>query len=407
MNLGTDLGGAGAPVPPPAAPRRRRTLIAVIVITALAGASAAVVALTSRSTPADTVERYLTALLERDVAAALDEVDLSYVPYGDKQWSMFLDEAAMRTDWSFGSIDAEPFGEGWLHRERVTVELSGFGQTGEAVFAVDKIGDVWRIANPFARVSFTYSSLAFFDVDGVHLANSDLETNNQWPEFPVFPGTHRFFERLPEGVALSSPEDYDMLLLPSVEGEDDAVAPVPEMTLGGELADRARQQIDGIIDVCAASSEIYPPVHEGGDFTQYCPFGLVGQERLGDGRTAYMEGPVEWSVTEYPVFALVDPPEAAETNQLLYGGFRAVVEEPGTISAAAVSIDVYEEGVAEPEQFTAVFECEFAPEGFRGRLTEDGMLPMYFLSVSGESMRTRLTVVGLDVDGCTHLLEAR
>lgn len=351
--------------------------------------------------PDTTVERYLTALRDGDVEAALDEVAPEQLPETAEE-AVFLVEDAVRTDWSFDSIEDD--GESELWDRVVTAELTGFGQTEPASFELEETDDGWKIQNPFAWVVFERSSLMYMDVEGIRAVDPVPEHLWPRPAYPVFPGTHRFFTSLPEDLVPSDPESFERLLTPGsrpVE-EDEGWSPAIEVSVQGELLEQAQAQITELIDACAATEEPEPRLTDEADSAGFCPFAMQTGYEFDDGSHLYLEdlqGGVEWTVTEYPEFALADPPGLSQEHEQGFRGVEAAVEHEGSITATATVVE-YETETSRGVMRQLSFECAFAPGGFRGIVDENDAISMYFFSSDTESPGP--TMVNLDNEDCTH-----
>ena len=385
---------------PTAASKRRRMLVtASAIVVGVAAAAAAAVVLV-RDTPAKTVERYLTALLERDVEAALAEASPEALPEPDQE--VFLVEEAMRTDWSFDSVQTGEETE--LHDRAVTVELSGFDRTATATFELDETDDGWKIANPFAWVAFERSSLTYLDVDGIRLAANEPGVIDPDLAVPLFPGAHRFFESLPEDLEPSSPEDLERLLPPGFEDSDELPkSPVPELAVRGELLEDARAQITAIIDYCADPVGDFPDADLRRQDMAFCPFDMQRSQEYEDGSSFYVDdSSIEWTVEEYPEFSLADPPGLSDVHEEGFAGVEAVVDRAGAISVSA-EVTRYETVEARGTDQRLTFECVFAPAGFRGMVDENDEILMYFLEPASATVGG--TFAGLENEDCTHAFE--
>ncbi|MGH8880406.1 MAG: hypothetical protein ACRD0P_24145, partial [Stackebrandtia sp.] len=143
----------------PAAPRfdRKRVIVGATVVLAVAGVIAGFAYISEQDTPKAVVERYLGAVRDRDVAAALAEVEPGTAPEDDIG---LLDEKYLDNEWSFDivDVDAHPTtGD----RQYVNVKLKGFGETETARFEARVLDNTWYLYEPFARVGFAETSLDY------------------------------------------------------------------------------------------------------------------------------------------------------------------------------------------------------------------------------------------------------
>lgn len=388
-----------SPAPSPRPPRRRRTLLAAAVGAAAVVAAAVTAVVLLDDGPERTVERYLTALLDGDAEAALAEAAPQELPETEEE-AVFLVEDAMRADWSFDAIASAEGPEPW--DRSVTVELTGFGRTEQARFELEDTDEGWKIRNPFAWVVFERSSLMYMDMEGIRVADPEPEYLWPRPVYPVFPGTHRFFTSLPDDLVPSDPESFERLLTPESRPteEGEGWSPAIEVSVRGELLEQARAQITELIDDCAATGEPDPRLTDRADSDGFCPFTMQTAYEFDDGSYLYLDDPqggVEWTVTEYPEFALADPPGLSPEHEQGFRGVEAVVEREGSISAT-VDVLAYETATSRGTVQQLNFECVFAPGGFRGVVGEDDAIAMYFFSSDAESGRT---VLSLSNEDCT------
>ncbi|MEU6861363.1 hypothetical protein AB0B28_21120 [Glycomyces sp. NPDC046736] len=391
------------PIPTPP-PRRKRVLLVIAIAAVVAAAAVTTVVVLVRDSPAKAVERYLTALLDRDIEAAFAEVVPDRLPESE-ELSVFLVEDAMRTDWSFEVI--ETGGELAGGGRTVRVDFTGLGQSKGASFATEESGDGWQVATPFSWITFERSSLTYLDVDGIRLVDPSPQILSPRPLYPVFPGTHRFFASLPEGVTASNAEALEGLSTPEpkpVLGEDHP-GPIPELVVEGELLDQAGEQIAAIIDACAATGDPGPRL--AGDvasFEGFCPFAFRTAYEYEDGSSMYLDSRnVEWTVDPYPQFTLADPPGLSPEHEAGSAGVEAVVEQEGAFRVTGEVVE-YSTVSSSGEYQRLAFDCEFAPDGFRGVIDENDAITMVFLTTDLETS-AHLTAE-LDNERCTHTFEA-
>ncbi|WP_144300515.1 hypothetical protein [Stackebrandtia nassauensis] len=358
------------------------------------------------SGPDETVERFLTAAKNRDVDAALAEVlpkTLNEIRTDDPDVytehdgeDAFLTDKAMRTDWDFGWISAGP--KGVINESgtaTVSAEITGLGQTKTAVFELTETKHGWMLDDPFVYVSLPYTPLTYLDIDGVRAEDPALEMIDPRPSFPVFPGTHRFFDDLPADVDVASSPKRTKLLA-QTKWDDDGNAPavrLGELTLNGDLLDQARRSIRSLFDTCAATKEAVPEPSDD-HVNQGCPFEMQIEFDIGDEVfQAREDHPVTWDVKTPPEFDIVDVRDEDPDKAWALNSFEAQPVKPGRLVVSGVAEGFY--GTNRNLKFS--FDCEFAPRGLRGRLDSDDAIAMRLLPES----EAELVIVNEKDDGCS------
>jgi hypothetical protein len=320
---------------------RLRAPIVFGVIVAVIAVWIAVAAAVDRD-PEDTVEAYLSAIAENDVAGALE---LVYdAPYGDT--AAFLTPEAIGDDWwvvSVTEIERE-----YRTSARVKAVIAGPGGTAEGVFEVNEYDDEWTLYDPFVTVRFPASPLSYVRVNDEVVPKP--RDSNGFESYDLFPGIYRFYGSVPEVV--ESPGTEAVAVFPSEDNDEIEVVP-PALTPDEDTVARLREAVRERIDECATFATPVPY----GD----CPFATDGEIDTPDGRRVSDLHGLTWKVADYPVVTMTD-----DRSQEYHPAFALSVTEPGSVTLSGSGEDTD----GNPATFTV--SCEIDLTGFRATVDADG-----------------------------------
>lgn len=291
------------------------------VIVAVVAVWITVAAVTHRD-PEETVEDYLTAIAEKDVAGALELVSrFGYgVPYGDD--AVFLTPEAISDDWwveSVTEIDRE-----YSSTARVKAVIAGPGGTAESEFVVSEDDDEWLMSDPFVRVQFPGSPLSYIQVNDkiVPRARDYLD----YQSYILFPGLYRFYQSVPDVVG--APKTDAVMAFPpeSSAGRNESVVVPSALTAGTKTVEEAQLAVRNRIDECAGFATPAPNID--------CPFATDGEIDTPDGRRVTGLHSLKWTVETYPEVAMADD----RSNETV-PGFVVSAREPGTVALSGSGVD--------------------------------------------------------------------
>lgn len=295
--------------------------------------------------PEETVEEYLTAVAEKDVAGALGLVSRygSGVPYGDT--AVFLDPESISDGWWVVSVTE-------VGREystaRVRAVLAGPGGTAEGEFVVQEFDDEWTLQDPFVTVRFPASPLTFVRVNDKVVPKPRGATG--FESYYLFPGLYRFYGSVPGVVAAQETET--VAAFPSEDSDGIEIVPAT-LTPGRKTVDRLQEAVKERIDRCATFATPAPY----GD----CPFATDGDIDTPDGRRVSDLHGLTWKVTGYPVVEATDDRSVAHSP-----GFALTVAEPGSVTLTGSGEDT------EGNQTTFTVTCEMDLSGLHATIDARG-----------------------------------
>jgi hypothetical protein len=320
---------------------RLRAPIVFGVIGAVIAVWITVAVATSRD-PEDTVEAYLSAIAEKDVAGALE---LVYdAPYGDT--AAFLTPEAISDDWwvvSVTEIERE-----YSTSARVKAVIAGPGGTAEGVFDVAEYDDEWTLSDPFVTVRFPSSPLSYVRVND-EIAPKPRDSNG-FESYDLFPGIYRFYESAPE--VAETPGTDVVAAFPSEDHDEIMVVP-PALTPGEDTVARLQEVVRERIDECATFATAVPY----GD----CPFATDGEIDTPDGKRVDDLHGLTWKVAGYPVVTMTD-----DRSQEHNPAFAVSATEPGSVTLSGSGRDTD----GNPATFTV--SCEIDLTGFRATIDAHG-----------------------------------
>lgn len=281
------------------------------------------VAVVTHRDPEETVEDYLTAIVEKDVEGAFELVTRSGygVPYGDD--AVFLTPDAISDDWwveSVTEIDRE-----YSDKARVKAVIAGPGGTAEGEFTVQEDDDEWLLSDPFVRVRFPASPLSYVQVNDKIVPQP--RSNVDYQPYVLFPGPYRFYQSVPDVVG--APKTDVVMAFPPPESAsslDEKVVVPSALTAGKETVEEAQRAVRKRIDECASFATPTP----NGD----CPFATDGEIDTPDGRRVTELYGLKWTVEKYPEVAMADN----RSNEAV-PGFVVSATEPGTVTLSGSGVD--------------------------------------------------------------------
>lgn len=308
--------------------------------------------------PEDTVEDYLTAVADKDVADALELVSHVY----DRDTATFLTPEAISDDWWVESVTE-------VERDGSTAEVKAViaspGGTATGWFSVYDHEDGWLLQNPFAVVTFPASPLSYVQVN-------DKIADKSRKQYKLFPGFYRFYRTAP-GIA-TVPKAEVVAAFPergTATSTPKEIRP-GQLTAGKKSTAKAQRQLDALIDDCAGFTTKAPY----GD----CPFATDGEIDTPDGKRVIDLHSLKWTVERHPTIALTDDRSANPD-----AGFALHVNEPGTVRLTGGGTDT--EG--NPATFTVT--CAIDLTGAEATVEADGAVRL--------SVPSR-TDLGDDLDTC-------
>lgn len=338
--------------PSPQASEPRRFPVAAVVFGVIVAAVIGLIAYNAAThrDPVDVVEDYLTAVAEKDLEAAYALVSpYGYgVPYGDK--AVFLAPEAISDDWWVVSV--EEIEREYSSSARVRAVIAGPGGTASGEFEVDEYDDEWKLSDPFVRVRFPASPLAYIQVNDKivprkNTIHADYET------FVLFPGPYRFYDSVPEIVGV--PETKPVAAFPQPEdasSRDDKIVFPQSLTAERKTVEKARQAVKKHIDDCAEYATATPTG---------CPFATDGEIDTTDGKRVTALHTLKWTVQTYPTVRLSD--DRADNT---VPGFTVVTEKPGTVTLTGTGRDTEDN----PTTFTVT--CDIDMTGTMATLSKNG-----------------------------------
>ncbi|MFC4851999.1 hypothetical protein [Actinophytocola glycyrrhizae] len=339
------------PGAPPAREPRRYPVAPIVfgVIAAVVAVWITVVAVNDRD-PEATVEAYLTAITEKDVDGALALVSrYGYgVPYGDT--AVFLSPEAIGDDWWVVSVTETDR----VLRSTATVKavLGGPGGTAEGVFTVDEHDGEWLMSDPFVRVRFPPSPLAYIRVND-KVVPRPYDLNNR-RSYVLFPGTYRFYESVRDVVETRGTEV--VAAFPPSDSHETTIVPAA-LTPGRETLAQLQKVLRERIDECARFATQAP---YGG-----CPFATDGEIDTPDGKRVTDLHGLTWKVTTYPVAEMTDQ----RTDQYS-AGFTLRSTEPGAMALSGSGTD----SDGNPATFTVT--CRIDLTGLLAGVGADGKVAL-------------------------------
>jgi hypothetical protein len=311
------------------------------VVVAVVAVWIAVAAATDRD-PEETVEAYLSSVVEKDVEGAFA---LVYdVPYGDA--AAFLTPDAVSDDWWVVSVTE--VGREYDTTARVKAVIAGPGGTAEGEFVVNEYDDEWMLRDPFVTVRFPTSPLSYVRVnDEIVPKPSD---SNGFESYDLFPGIYRFYESVPDVV--DAEETDAVAAFPSEDSDEILVVP-PALTPGKDTVARLQDAVKQRVDECATFSTPAPY----GD----CPFATDGEIDTPDGKRVSDLHGLTWKVADYPVVAMTD-----DRSEEFSPAFALSVEEPGSVTLSGTGEDTD----GNPTTFTVT--CEIDLSGLQATIDAHG-----------------------------------
>lgn len=331
--------------PPVRKPRRSLvTPIVFGVIVAVVAVWITVAVATSRD-PEETVEAYLSAVAEKDVAGALELVSRSGygVPYGDR--ATFLTAEAISDDWRVVSVTE--VGREYRTTARVKAVIAGPGGTAEGEFVVNEYDDEWTLEDPFVTVRFPLSPLSYVRVNDKIVPTPRDSSGYEFYE--LFPGIYRFYGSVPE--VMESPRTNAVAAFPREDPDEIVIVP-SALVPGRKALDRLQEVVKERIDECATFAT---PAPYGG-----CPFATDGAIDTPDGRRVTDLHGLTWTVASYPEVALSD--DRAERSR----GFALKATEPGSVTLTGSG----EDNDGNPATFTV--SCDMDLTGMRATVDAQG-----------------------------------
>lgn len=336
--------------PPARDPRRRFVAPAVFgVVIAVIAVWVAVSTANSRD-PEETVEAFLTAIVEKDVEGALELVTrYGYgVPYGES--ARFLTPGAIADDWwvvSVSEVDRE-----YRSTARVKAVLAGPDGTAEGVFVVEEDDEEWLMSDPFVQVRFPASPLSYLQVNDEVVPRPTGTHGYEY--YDLFPGTYRFYQSVPEVV--DAAETGAVMAFPLEDADSRDILP-PALSPGEDAVAGLRKAVRERIDDCAGFATGAPY----GD----CPFATDGEIDTPDGKRVNELHGLTWTVTTYPVAEMTDD-RTIESGP----GFALRAAEPGAVTLSGSGSDT--EG--RPTSFTVT--CDIGLTGLMATVGVDGAVTL-------------------------------
>lgn len=254
------------------------------------------------STPAEVVESFFTAVLDKDLDKAYSYVDAS-IPVG--QEAAFLHPDAIGDEWELLDVRELKGGSSW--ETAVTVTIGHPDGIATARYSVKELHGELSIADPFETIAFANSSqLAVRVNDRVveqPLGHQDV-TLFQNQQYKLLPGVYRFFDGEP--VALLDPEATEVPVIQP---------PFPEPT--PDQVEAVQTAVEALIDTCVEYKSAAPPG---------CPFATDGEVDTTDRERLDRIEDLAWTVSEYPKTTVVPGADMWEQPMLLVG-----FDEPGLL----------------------------------------------------------------------------
>lgn len=280
------------------------------------------------STPAEVVESFFTAVLDKDLDKAYSYVDAS-IPVG--QEAAFLHPDAIGDEWELLDVREHKGGSSW--ETAVTVTVGHPDGIAKGRYSVKELHGELSIADPFETVALARSSqLAVRVNDRVveqPLSHDDLALT-QSPRYKLLPGVYRFYGGEP--VALLDPEASEVPVIQP---------PAPEPTSG--QVEAVQTAVEALIDACVEYSAAAPPG---------CPFATDGEVDTADRERLSRVEDLVWTVSEYPKTTVVPGVDIWGQPMLLVG-----FDEPGLLELSGTG----SAGRDQWKAFTAA--CRFGGEG--------------------------------------------
>lgn len=291
-----------------------------------------IVAVATSRDPEDTVEDYLTAIADEDVAGALELVLLA--GYGDT--TTFLTPEAISDDWRVESVTETYRAD---HTADVKAVITGPGGSASGVFTVREFDDEWLLENPFVSVEFPASPVSYLQVNDQLVPRPKTEPGS----YLLFPGLYRFYQTIPDVV--TAPKAEAVAALPQRNNSAKVVSP-QELTPGKKPSAEVARQLKAFIDDCAGFTTAAP---------YDCPFAADWEIHTPDGkRVADLYG-LAWTVEKYPVVELTS-------------GFTLRVTEPGTVRLTGSGTDT------DDNQVTFTVTCAIDLTDPKATVDADGAL---------------------------------
>ena len=365
---------APAPVEPePSRPRYRFLAIAAVVCLVI---SVTTYFVTRDDDPVAVVEGFFTAILDKDVDAALEYVGrIGYgVPFGER--AAFLHPDAIADGWRL--LDAEYVGGGGLD-DYVEVTIGDDESSTTGRLDVSDYGGEWNIVDPFVEIEVSATAFTYVAVNDRRVVTADLYRHNIGGFFAnriqLLPGRYTFFGDAPGTVNAAAPP---VTLVPAGGYSPEPVPVAPRVAkLTPEAAAAVQTTADGLIDDCAAFTTPNPAG---------CPFGLGDFFEAGDDPVRGIHD-VVWEVVEHPVLT-VDGAIAGIPQT----GMGVTAAEPGLIRLTARG-----EKNGKDVRFRA--DCAVDDDDLRVALRPDGTPEFYLVPTIG---MFGITFAGTNAATCVY-----